>query len=96
MHDWTFMTNHTHVLLCIVGEPEVRMRQVADRVGITERAVQRIIAELVQEGYLTREKEGRRNRYQVNLEQPLRHPLERHCSIGTLLKSLTEDGVTSF
>ena len=88
MHDWTFMTNHTHVLLCIVGEPEVRMRHVADRVGITERAVQRIIAELVDGGYLTREKEGRRNRYQVNLDRPLRHPLEMHRDIGALLELL--------
>ena len=87
---WTFLSNHSHVLLCIAEDPEVRLRDVAARVGITERAVQRIVAELEHEGYLSIEKVGRRNRYQVNAELPLRHPLEDHLAIGALLRVLTD------
>jgi DNA-binding MarR family transcriptional regulator len=62
---WTFLTNHSHVLFCIARDPEVRMRDVAQAVGVTERAVQRIVGELTEAGYLTRERDGRRNRYEV-------------------------------
>ena len=89
-HRWTFLTNHSHVLLCIAADPDVRLRDVADRVGITERATQRIVAELEAEGYLSHEKVGRRNRYEVNPSLPLRHPLEDHLEIGALLRVLTE------
>ena len=82
---WTFLTNHAHVLFCIVQDPEVRLRDVAARVGITERAVQRIVTDLENEGYLKVTKEGRRNRYQVNFERPLRHPIERHRSVQALI-----------
>src|SRR3982750_3707911 len=74
--DWAFLSNHAHVLLCIAKEPEVRLREVADRVGITERAVQRIVADLEEGGYLSRSREGRRNRYEVHLGRPLRHSVE--------------------
>ena len=83
---WTFLTNHSHVLLCLVQDPESRMRDVAERVGITERAVQRIVAELEAAGYLTRSREGRRNRYEVNGELPLRHPVEGHRDLNALVK----------
>lgn len=83
---WTFLTNHTHVLLCIVSDPAVRLRDVAEQVGVTERAVQRIVAELEQAGYLRREKEGRCNRYEVDLAVRLRHPLEEHCPVSDLIK----------
>jgi predicted ArsR family transcriptional regulator len=82
---WTFLTNHAHVLFCIAEDPEVRLRDVAARVGITERAVQRIVTDLEGGGYLTVSKEGRRNRYQVNYDRPLRHPIERHRTVKDLI-----------
>jgi hypothetical protein len=85
---WTFLTNHAHVLVCIAEEPDIRGRDIAVRVGITERAAQAIVADLVAEGYVTRTREGRRNRYAVNPGAPLRHPLERDHSIGELLVAL--------
>lgn len=85
---WTFLSNHGHVLLCIAAEPEIRLRDVATRVGITERAVQRIVADLEAGHYLTRERIGRRNRYQVHVERPLRHPVEAHQEIRKLLDLL--------
>ena len=87
---WTFLTNHSHVLLCIAEDPDVRLRDVATRVGITERAAQRIVAELESEGYLSHIIVGRRNRYEVHPELPLRHPLEDHLAIGALLRVLSE------
>lgn len=82
---WTFLTNHAHVLICIAGEPDMRLRDVAARVGITERAVQRIVADLQAAGVLTRLRDGRRNRYQINGDLPLRHPLEAHRTVNDLL-----------
>jgi DNA-binding transcriptional ArsR family regulator len=82
---WTFLTNHAHVLLCIVRDPEARIRDLAGAVGITERAVQRILADLEAAGYVAHEREGRRNRYQVCADLPLRHPLESHHSVGALI-----------
>lgn len=87
---WTFLSNHSHVLLCIADDPDVRLRDVAVRVGITERAVQRIVAELEEEGYLSIEKVGRRNHYLVNRNLPLRHPLEDHLAIGALVRLVIE------
>ncbi len=86
---WTFLTNHSHVLLCIAENSDIRLRDVAAKVGITERAVQRIVAELEEAGYLTHEKVGRRNHYQVHADLNLRHPLENHLGIGALLRALT-------
>lgn len=85
MAEWTFLSNHAHVLLVIARDPAVRLRDVATRVGITERAVQRIVADLEQGGYLAREREGRRNRYRLAPELPLRHPIESHVSVGAMI-----------
>ncbi len=79
---WTLLSNHGHVLVCLALDPEVRMREVAVRVGITERAVQQIIRDLVDAGLVVVEKVGRRNRYTLAESQPLRHPLEAHVHIG--------------
>ena len=86
--DWTFLTNHAHVLIYLARTPDARLRDVADLVGITERAVQRIVADLEQEGYLVREKLGRRNRYFVNSDRPFRHPIESHRNVSVLLDSV--------
>lgn len=86
---WTFLTNHTHVLLCLYRDPDQRLREVAQAVGITERMVQRIVAELVEGGYLTISKEGRCNRYNVLSTLRLRHPLEMQHTIGELLTLLS-------
>lgn len=83
---WTFLTNHAHVLFCLAMDPSVRLRDVAERVGITERAVQRIVADLQEGGYIHVMKEGRRNRYEVRPERHLRHDIERHCSVKDLLE----------
>ena len=85
---WTFLTNHAHVLVCIAEDPDVRGRDMALRVGITERAAQGIVADLVADGYVTRVREGRRNRYEVQSDRPLRHPLERDHTVGELLVTL--------
>ncbi|MDX1947721.1 MAG: hypothetical protein SFU86_20155 [Pirellulaceae bacterium] len=85
---WTFLTNHAHVLWCIFREPEIRLREIAELVGITERMVQKIVGELVAANYLEIEKRGRRNAYRVLADQPLRHPLEAHCQMGQLLELL--------
>lgn len=89
MATWTFLTNHAHVLLCVARDPDVRLRDVAAEVGVTERAAQRIIAELVEAGYLDRSREGRRNRYRLHPEQSLRHPLDQDHAIGEILHILT-------
>ena len=88
MADWTFFTNHAHVLLCVARDPGVRHRDLAERVGITERATQRIVADLIEAGYLDSVREGRRNRYSLNPELPLRHPVERGHRIGEILAVL--------
>jgi predicted transcriptional regulator of viral defense system len=82
---WTFLSNHGHVLVYLARHPEARMRDVADLVGITERAVQRIVADLEQAGYMERVRLGRRNHYTVRDDLPLRHPLEQHQRISSLL-----------
>ncbi|MFM7143371.1 MAG: helix-turn-helix transcriptional regulator [Alphaproteobacteria bacterium] len=82
---WTFLTNHAHVLVCLSRDPEARMRDVAAEVGVTERAVQRIVAELEEAGYLAHERDGRRNRYDIRASLPLRHPVESHCAVADLL-----------
>jgi len=85
---WDFLTNHAHVLTCVAHDPGIRLRDIAAAVGITERAAHRIVSELVEEGYVLREREGRRNRYQVVPELPLRHPLVSEREVGDLLEVL--------
>lgn len=92
---WTFLSNHTHVLVCLAAEPNQTVREIASKVGITERAVLRIVGELEQGGVLSRERAGRRNRYAIDAEVPLRHPLEAHCRIGDLLKLVTPEAHAS-
>jgi predicted transcriptional regulator len=89
---WGFLTNHAHVLLCVARDPQSRARDIADQVGITERATQRILAELIADGYVTRTKVGRRNHYKVNPRGQLRHPVFRDLSIGPLIEVLNRDG----
>lgn len=83
---WTFLTNHAHVLLCLAGQPDMVLRQVSAEVGITERAVQKIVAELEAAGLLIRHREGRRNVYSLKPNQPLRHPIEAHCTVEGLIQ----------
>jgi DNA-binding MarR family transcriptional regulator len=90
-HAWTFVTNHTRVLLCIARDQEVRLREVAHDVGITERAVQRIVAELVEAEFLERSRVGRRNTYTINRNGALRHPTQSGHDIGALLDLLAID-----
>lgn len=86
---WTFLTNHAHVLLAIAREPTARLRDVANLVGITERAAQAIVADLEAADYLQRERIGRRNQYTVNPAGPFRHPAEADHRIGDLLNLFT-------
>jgi DNA-binding MarR family transcriptional regulator len=83
---WTYLTNHAHVLVCLAHEPDALMREVAARVGITERAVQSIVADLVDAGVLTRTRLGRRNHYVVDEDARLRHPIESSASVRELLR----------
>lgn len=82
---WTFLSNHAHVLVCLAHDPDSRLRDVALSVGITERAVQKIVSDLEEAGVIVRERAGRRNSYRLNLDVPLRHALESHRTVGTLL-----------
>jgi Mn-dependent DtxR family transcriptional regulator len=86
---WTFLTNHSHVLVCIANDSDILTRDVARLVGITERSAQRIIAELEEAGYLSHAKVGRRNHYEVHGDRPLRHPLENHLAVEAILDVLT-------
>ena len=87
---WTFFSNHSHVLFCLAISPELTLREVAERVGITERAVQRIVADLEAGGFLERERVGRRNVYTVHGAQRLRHPVEAHCTLDQILKLINK------
>jgi predicted ArsR family transcriptional regulator len=82
---WTFLTNHARILILIAETPGIRLRDVADQVGITERAAQRIVAELEASNYLTHETVGRRNQYELRPHAHLRHPLEDDVEVGKLL-----------
>ena len=85
---WTFLSNHAHVLLCIAKNPDARVRDMATSVGITERAVQRILGELEGASVLVRERRGRRNHYEIDRANALRHPLEGHHTVGELIEAL--------
>ena len=83
---WTFLSNHGHILLCIARDPDIRVREIARAVGITERAVQRILGELEEAGVISRRRQGRRTHYRIDERLPLRHPIEAHHSVGELLR----------
>jgi hypothetical protein len=84
--DWTFLSNYAHVLVCLAENPEARLRDVAERVGITERSAQRLITHLDGAGILTRVRQGRRNSYYIDTNAHLRHPIEESCTVGELLR----------
>jgi DNA-binding MarR family transcriptional regulator len=86
---WTFLTNHAQVLLCLAETPDIRLRDVAERVGITERATQRILAELIEAGYVKSERVGRRNRYTVDRQHAMRHSAQFGYEVGALLEALS-------
>ena len=90
--NWTFLTNHAQVLLCVAATPDIRLRDVAEHVGITERSTQRILSELVEAGYVIATREGRRNRYTVDRDHAMRHAAQRGHEIGALLEALSASG----
>ena len=85
---WRFLSNHTQVLLCLHRDPNARFRDIAQSVGITERAAQRIVADLIESGYVERERIGRRNRYRIRTDIAMRHPAQQGHEIGELLELL--------
>lgn len=87
---WTFLTNHAHVLLCLAADPQMRLRDLASAVGITERAVHKIITELENGGVLARARQGRRNQYFIHGKLPLRHPVESHCTVQGLIRFVVD------
>lgn len=88
VRSWGFLTNHAHVLLCIHNDPNKRLRDIANTVGITERAAQLILADLIEDGYVIRTKIGRRNNYKVESSAPMRHPVLAEVSVGRLLDAM--------
>ena len=93
-HGWAFLTNHARTLICIARDPGARLRDIGDCVGITERAAHRIVAELLAGGYITRTREGRRNRYTINTDLPLPDPLAGDQNVGDLLTALATTEAT--
>lgn len=89
---WTFLSNHGHVLMCIAADPEARLRDIAERVGITERAVFGIVTDLEQAGIVERHRVGRRNHYRIRREAPLRHPIESAHTVGELIAAVAPEG----
>ena len=87
---WTFFSNHAHVLVSLARDPTARIRDIADQVGITERAVQTIVNHLEEADILVKKREGRRNRYEIQMNVPLRHPLEEHKTVGNLIKMVLD------
>jgi hypothetical protein len=89
-HVWRFVTNHAHVLACIAEDPTMRLKDIAATVGITERSAAQIVTDLEQAGYLTKTRDGRRNKYELHGELPLRHPQHRHHTVGELIRFLQD------
>ena len=90
-NDWNFFSNYAHVLVCLAENPDARLRDVAERVGITERTALRVVTHLEEAGILTRSKVGRRNSYVIDPDKRLRHPIEAHCTVGDLLATILSD-----
>jgi predicted ArsR family transcriptional regulator len=89
---WRFLSNHTQVLLSLQRDPDARLRDIAEHVGITERAAQRIVADLIASGYVESERVGRRNHYRINTDVAMRHPAQEGLEIGELLNLLQLGG----
>ena len=87
-HSWAFVTNYAHVLVCVAADPDARLRDIAGTVGVTERTAAQLVKDLEGAGYLTKSRHGRRNRYEVHDELPLRHPQHRHHTVGELIRFL--------
>ncbi len=92
MMSWTFLTNHARVLLCIARDPGVRLRDIAASLGITERSAHGIVTDLAEAGYLVKQKDGRRNRYQIQAHLPLPEPTSRERTVGEVLTLLAGTG----
>ena len=88
MSDWNFLTNHANVLLCVTEEPDIRLRELASKVSISERAVKRIVADLENAGFISRERQGRRNHYLVHNDASIAGPMTRGLQLGVLLSAL--------
>ena len=91
MNEWSLLTNHALALICVARDPDLTLRKIGDCVGITERAAHRIVSDLVEAGYLEKRREGTRNRYTVNPEVPMRHPMVEDHWVGELLAVLVAD-----
>ncbi len=85
---WTFLSNHAHVVIALAADPTLRLRDLAERVGITERAVAQIVVDLEAAGVITKTRAGRRNAYRINTRVPLRHPIEAHRTVGDILRAV--------
>jgi predicted transcriptional regulator len=94
VHSWKFLTNHAQILICIANDPGMRLRDISDKVGITERAAHRIVVELGNSGYITRERNGRRNHYTINSDVPMHDPIAGEQSVGRLLEILSAPEAT--
>jgi predicted transcriptional regulator len=94
IHEFAFLTNHAYVLALIAQTPDIRMREIAATLGLTERAVQRIVEDLTSTGYIAVTKSGRRNRYEIQPESPLHHPLASHRNIGELIRFVSPQFAT--
>lgn len=90
MRDWSFLTNHGRTLLLIAGDPDARLRDLAATLGVTERTAYGLVADLTEGGYVIKEKDGRRNRYRVRTDLPVRDAATRDCTVGDLLDLLVE------
>ena len=88
--DWTFLSSHAHILICLAENPQAKLRDIADRVGVTERTVMRLITQLDQAGFLKRSRRGRGNHYEIIVREPLRHPIEARCTVEMLLRTVLE------
>ena len=95
MRNWTIFSNHGHVLVCLARDSEARLRDVATDVGLTERAVQKIVRDLQQGGMISVSKHGRRNRYRIDNTKPLRHKLEAHCTLGALVSLIVNQSTAA-
>ncbi len=95
MAEWSFLTNHARALVCIAHDPGVRLRDIATTVGITERSAFGIVTDLIASGYVVKDKEGRRNRYSIQIELPLGEPIGRERTIGEVLEILVETNASN-